>query len=141
MEEWKLPERFEAYAEGRKAGFLKMKAAKEAGYKVAGFFCTFTPLEVLDAAGLLCVSLCGMSNETVGETTCDGKKKPGCGNRAAKKPLPADQVQLRLCHYGHLPVHLLGGSDRCMTCWGSANPCISYSCPKALTGPMPASYG
>ena len=65
MEEWKLPERFEAYAEGRKAGFLKMKAAKEAGYKVAGFFCTFTPLEVLDAAGLLCVSLCGMSNETI----------------------------------------------------------------------------
>lgn len=42
-----------------------MKAAKEAGYKVAGFFCTFTPLEVLDAAGLLCVSLCGMSNETI----------------------------------------------------------------------------
>lgn len=65
MEEWKLPEHFEAYAEGRKAGFLKMKAAKEAGYKVAGFFCTFTPLEVLDAAGLLCVSLCGMSNETI----------------------------------------------------------------------------
>lgn len=65
MEEWKLPEHFEAYAEGRKAGFLKMKAAKEASYKVAGFFCTFTPLEVLDAAGLLCVSLCGMSNETI----------------------------------------------------------------------------
>ena len=65
MEEWKLLERFEAYAEGLKAGFLKMKAAKEAGYKVAGFFCTFTPLEVLDAAGLLCVSLCGMSNETI----------------------------------------------------------------------------
>lgn len=65
MEEWKLPEHFEAYTEGRKAGFLKMKAAKEAGYNVAGFFCTFTPLEVLDAAGLLCVSLCGMSNETI----------------------------------------------------------------------------
>ena len=65
MEELKLPEHFEEYAEGRKAGFLKMKAAKEDGRKVVGYFCTFTPLEVLDAAGLLSVSLCGMSNETI----------------------------------------------------------------------------
>ena len=41
-----------------------MKAAKESGRKVARYFCTYTPLEVLDAAGLLSVSLCGMSNET-----------------------------------------------------------------------------
>ena len=65
MEELKLPEHFEEYAEGRKAGFLKMKAAKEAGKKVAGFFCTYTPLEVLDAAGLITVGLCGMSDETI----------------------------------------------------------------------------
>ena len=65
MEELKLPEHFEEYAEGRKAGFLKMKAAKESGHKVAGFFCTFTPLEVLDAAGVLSVGLCGMSGETI----------------------------------------------------------------------------
>ena len=65
MEELKLPERFEEYSEGRKAGFLKMKAAKESGRKVAGYFCTYTPLEVLDAAGMLSVSLCGMSNETI----------------------------------------------------------------------------
>ena len=65
MEELKLPERFEEYSEGRKAGFLRMKAAKESGRKVAGYFCTYTPLEVLDAAGMLSVSLCGMSNETI----------------------------------------------------------------------------
>lgn len=65
MEELKLPEHFEEYSEGRKTGFLKMKAAKERGCKVAGHFCTYTPLEVLDAAGLLSVSLCGMSNETI----------------------------------------------------------------------------
>ena len=47
MEELKLPERFEEYSEGRKAGVLKMKAAKESGRKVAGYFCTYTPLEVL----------------------------------------------------------------------------------------------
>lgn len=63
MEELKLPERFEEYSEGRKAGFLRMKAAKESGRKVAGYFCTYTPLEVLDAAGMLSVSLCGMSTK------------------------------------------------------------------------------
>lgn len=30
MEELKLPERFEEYSEGRKAGFLKMKAQRKA---------------------------------------------------------------------------------------------------------------
>ena len=63
--ELSLPETFEAYSEARKAGFLKVKAAKESGRRVAGTFCTFTPLEILDAAGMLAVSLCGMSAETI----------------------------------------------------------------------------
>lgn len=63
--EQSLPEAFEAYSEARKAGFLKVKAAKESGRRVAGTFCTFTPLEILDAAGMLAVSLCGMSAETI----------------------------------------------------------------------------
>ena len=65
MGSFHLPEAFEAYSEARKAGFLKVKAAKEGGKKVAGCFCAFTPLEILDAAGLLTVSLCGMSPETI----------------------------------------------------------------------------
>lgn len=60
-----LPAAFEEFADGRKAGFLTVKAAKEQGKKVAGCFCAFTPLEILDAAGLLTVSLCGMSPETI----------------------------------------------------------------------------
>ena len=63
--ELSLPGTFEAYSEARKAGFLKVKAAKESGRHVAGTFCTFTPLEILDAAGMLAVSLCGMSAETI----------------------------------------------------------------------------
>ena len=65
MAELMLPDAFEAYSDARKAGFLKVKAAKEQGQKVAGCFCAFTPLEILDAAGLLTVSLCGMSPETI----------------------------------------------------------------------------
>ena len=38
---------------------------KEQGKKVAGVFCTFTPHEILEAAGFTSVSLCGMSPETI----------------------------------------------------------------------------
>lgn len=60
-----LPEQFEEFADARKAGFLRVKDVKEKGGKVAGVFCTFTPTEILDAAGFISVSLCGMSDETI----------------------------------------------------------------------------
>lgn len=62
---YELPEKFSEFGEARKNGFLKVKKVKEAGGRVAGIFCTFTPLEILDAAGFLSVSLCGMSGETI----------------------------------------------------------------------------
>ena len=60
-----LPAKFEEFSEARRQGFLRVKQVKENGGKVAGIFCTFTPTEILDAAGFISVSLCGMSNETV----------------------------------------------------------------------------
>ncbi|MEL7566767.1 MAG: double-cubane-cluster-containing anaerobic reductase [Dehalobacterium sp.] len=60
-----LPRRFEEFTEARKNGFLKVKEIKENGGKVAGVFCTFTPREILDAAGIFSVGLCGMSDETI----------------------------------------------------------------------------
>jgi len=60
-----LPERFEEFSEARRNGFLRVKHIKEQGGRVAGVFCTFTPLEILDAAGFTPVSLCGMSAETI----------------------------------------------------------------------------
>ena len=60
-----LPEKFEEFADARKAGFLRVKDLKEQGKKVAGVFCTFTPTEILEAAGFVHVSLCGMSAETI----------------------------------------------------------------------------
>lgn len=60
-----LPEQFSQFSEARQQGFLKVKKVKENGGMVAGIFCTFTPLEILDAAGFTAVSLCGMSGETI----------------------------------------------------------------------------
>ena len=60
-----LPEKFEEFADARKAGFLRVKDLKEQGKRVAGIFCTFTPKEILEAAGFVSVSLCGMSPETI----------------------------------------------------------------------------
>ena len=60
-----LPEKFEEFADARKAGFLRVKDLKEQGKRVAGVFCTFTPKEILEAAGFVSVSLCGMSPETI----------------------------------------------------------------------------
>ena len=62
---YELPPRFAEYNEARQKGFLTVKKVKEDGGRVAGIFCTFTPLEILDAAGFLSVSLCGMSGETI----------------------------------------------------------------------------
>ena len=62
---YSLPEKFEEFADARKAGFLRVKDLKEQGRKVAGIFCTFTPVEILEAAGFTSVSLCGMSPETI----------------------------------------------------------------------------
>ncbi len=60
-----LPQQFHTFSEARRNGFLRVKELKESGGKVAGIFCTFTPVEILDAAGFTAVSLCGMSDETI----------------------------------------------------------------------------
>lgn len=63
--EMKMPEHFSEFSEARRDGFLRIKELKEQGKRVAGTFCTFTPQEILDAAGFTPVSLCGMSEETI----------------------------------------------------------------------------
>lgn len=60
-----LPKTFEEFAEARKAGFIKAKEFKEKGGKIAGTLCSYTPNEILDAAGIASVGLCGTSNEVV----------------------------------------------------------------------------
>lgn len=55
----KLPEDFMTFDELKKEGFLEVKAEKEKGKKVVGIFCSYTPVELIMAAGAYFVSLCG----------------------------------------------------------------------------------
>jgi len=59
-----MPKNFENFTEARRNGFIKVKNAKDEGKKVVGTFCTFTPWEVIYAAGAIPITVCGMSDET-----------------------------------------------------------------------------
>ena len=61
-----LPEQFSKFSEARQQGFMKVKKVKEDGGMVSGIFCTFTPLEILDAAGFTAVSPWGRCSTYVG---------------------------------------------------------------------------
>lgn len=60
-----LPPDFETYPEMRKRGFLRMKELKDKGAKVVGLFCSFVPLEIVYAAGVLPVGLCSFTDEPI----------------------------------------------------------------------------
>lgn len=60
-----LPKTFDEFVETRKQGFMKAKEFKDRGGKLAGCLCSYTPQELLDAAGVATVGLCGTSNETI----------------------------------------------------------------------------
>lgn len=62
-----LPKNFDDFVDARKAGFLKVKEYVENGGHVVGMFCSYTPLELFDAAGIACVGLCGTSNEPIAD--------------------------------------------------------------------------
>ena len=57
-----LPEHFEDFAEARREGFLKVKELKDSGKKICGAFCQYTPSEIILAAGLYQLGLCGSSH-------------------------------------------------------------------------------
>lgn len=65
MEYNELPKTFDEFVDVRKQGFIKAKEFKDRGGKLAGCLCSYTPQELLDAAGVATVGLCGTSNETI----------------------------------------------------------------------------
>lgn len=67
METLELPKSFDEFVDARKAGFLKVKEYVENGGHLVGMFCSYTPLELFDAAGVSVVGLCGTSNEPIAD--------------------------------------------------------------------------
>ena len=60
-----MPRNFDSFADARKQGFINMKKLKDEGAKVVGKFCTYTPSEIILAAGAIDVSLCSTGDETI----------------------------------------------------------------------------
>ena len=80
-----LPRTFEEFNEQRKASFIHVKDFKQAGNRLVGSLCSYTPLEIIDAAGASSVALCGTSDEVIPE---------------AEKVLPANLCPLIKSTYG-----------------------------------------
>ena len=81
-----LPEHFEDFAEARREGFLRGKELKEKDKKICGAFCQYTPSEIIYAAGLYQVALCGRSPDPI---------------KTAETRLPANLCPLIKASYGH----------------------------------------
>ena len=67
MSHLELPKSFDEFVDARKASFLKVKEYVENGGHLVGMFCSYTPLEIFDAAGVAVVGLCGTSNEPIAD--------------------------------------------------------------------------
>lgn len=50
-QEQPLPRTFEEFNEQRRASFIRVKDYKQAGNRLVGYLCSYTPLEIIDAAG------------------------------------------------------------------------------------------
>ncbi|GHV20171.1 2-hydroxyglutaryl-CoA dehydratase [Spirochaetia bacterium] len=87
-----LPKIFESFSDARRQGFIAMKNLKEHGKGVVGTFCTYVPVELFLAAGLIPVGLCSTSDETIGE---------------AEKVLPRNLCPLIKASYG------FAAADKC----------------------------
>jgi len=67
MKTLELPKTFDEFVDARKASFLHVKEFVENGGHLVGMFCSYTPLELFDAAGVAVVGLCGTSNEPIND--------------------------------------------------------------------------
>ena len=75
----------EGFSKLREQGMMKIKEEKEQGQKVVGMYCTYSPYELILAAGAYAVSLCGTKQEPIS---------------AAEKVLPHNMCPLIKSSYG-----------------------------------------
>ncbi len=62
-----MPRDFESFSEARQNAFIGVKEAKDAGKKIVGVFCTYTPWEIIHASGAIPIGICSVSDETTEE--------------------------------------------------------------------------
>ncbi|MGL6099777.1 MAG: 2-hydroxyacyl-CoA dehydratase, partial [Fusobacteriaceae bacterium] len=74
------------FKEARKNGFIDAKEIKENGGNIVGTYCTYTPKELIYAAGAHPISLCAISEETI---------------PAGEQHLPKNLCPLIKSSYGH----------------------------------------
>lgn len=79
------PVLMEPFTKLREQGMMKIKESKECGQKVVGMYCTYSPQELILAAGAYPVSLCGTKEEPIS---------------AAEKVLPRSLCPLIKSSYG-----------------------------------------
>ena len=82
MKALELPKSFDEFVDARKAGFIRVKDYVQNGGHLVGMFCSYTPLELFDAADVAVVGLCGTSNEPIED---------------AEKVLPKNLCPISMC--------------------------------------------
>ena len=66
-----LPDVFEEFSEQRRNSFMPLFEMKEKNIPFVGTFCTYTPNEIIQAAGAVPVGLCSFSDETIPDAEQD----------------------------------------------------------------------
>ena len=66
-----LPDVFEEFSEQRRNSFMPLFEMKEQNIPFVGTFCTYTPSEIIQAAGAIPVGLCSFSDETIPDAEQD----------------------------------------------------------------------
>ena len=62
---YELPKEIDSFDEMKRNSFIAMKELKESGKNVVGVFCTYSPSELIYAAGAIPVGLCATSDEPI----------------------------------------------------------------------------
>ena len=60
MSQFELPKTYDEFVDARKNGFLRVKDYKENGGKIVGCLCSYTPQELIYAAGAVAAFVVGL---------------------------------------------------------------------------------
>ena len=114
-----LPDVFEEFSEQRRNSFMPLFEMKEKNIPFVGTFCTYTPNEIIQAAGAVPVGLCSFSDETIPD---------------AEQDLPRNLCPLVKSSYGFAKTQKslvkppATVKRKCTRCWVSSKMFTAWSC-------------